>query len=497
MIALTAKIPRHKTAIRRFSYSRPIGLALSHQMVKNGDTVFDSGCGLGEDVRLLCKNGFDADGWDPYHQGTNAIQETDVVNLGYVLNVIEDIHERAATLRRAYSLARRLLVVAVRVDQSLENATPFADGVITGRGAFQKLYGQSEFRAYLKETLGVQPVMASLGIAYVFKDAARQAEYVAQAAQARPQLWREDVLDGFRRDRIARRFLRAAEKLGRVPLPEEFGSFPKLVERFGSTQRIAKITTSLLSRADVELVRRRRRDELLLYIAMMKLRGLRCPPFKFLPPAIRADLKVLWSNYQLAQDEGEAFLFQMGQEETVRKEISNANIGKRLPDALYFHRSCLDQLSPLLRLIVSAAFQVVGEVEYDIVKMSSDGRKVSLLRYPRFDENPHPSLAYSYKVYLPTGTHGLRDYQNSLNPPILHRKDSLVDPLYPRYSDFKALTLQEEELGLLSRTDIGFRIQWENILKELGLYMEDHRISPASTCLPKCDDHETESFDVV
>jgi DNA phosphorothioation-associated putative methyltransferase len=340
-------------------------------------------------------------------------------------------------------------------------------------------------------------VMASLGIAYVFKDAARQAEYFAQTAQARPQLWREDVLDSFRRDRIARRFLKAAETLGRVPLPEEFSSFGKLVQRFGSTQRIVKITTSLLSQANLESARCRRRDELLLYIAMMKLRGLKCPPFKFLPPAIRADLRVLWPNYQLAQEEGEAFLFQMGQEEVVRKEISNANIGKRLPDALYFHRSCLDQLSPLLRLIISAAFQVVGDVEHDIVKMSSDGRKVSLLRYPRFDEDPHPTLAYSYKVYLPTATHGFRDYQNSLNPPILHRKDSLVDPLYPRYSDFKALTLQEEEHGLLSRTDIGFRTQWENVLKQLGLSIGDHRISPASTRFSKGDEHDTESFDVA
>ena len=247
-------------------------------MLRDGDAVFDYGCGLGEDVRLLRKAGFDANGWDPYHHRTAALKEADVVNLGFVLNVIEDGRERAATLRRAYSLARRLLVVAVRVDQSLENATPFADGVITGRGAFQKLYGQSEFRGYLKETLAVQPMMASLGIAYIFKDAAREAEYVAQVAQTRPQLWRENVLDSFRRDRIARRFLKAAETLGRVPLPEEFSTFPKLVQRFGSTQRIAKITNSLLSQANIESARRRRRDELLLYIAMMKLRGLEVSP---------------------------------------------------------------------------------------------------------------------------------------------------------------------------------------------------------------------------
>ena len=78
----------------------------------------------------------------------------------------------------------------------------------------------------------------------------------------------------------------------------------------------------------------------------------------------------------------------MGHEPTVRDAIVGSKIGKQLPDARYFHRSSLDQLSPLLRLIVSAAFQVVGQVEYDIVKVSADGRKVSFLRYPLFDEDP-------------------------------------------------------------------------------------------------------------
>lgn len=446
-------------------------------MIKLDDTVFDYGCGLGEDVRLLCKDGFEAEGWDPFHCPDTSIQQADVVHLGYVLNVIEDASERAEVLRKAFSLTQRLLIVAVRVDQSLEKATPFADGVITGRGAFQKLYSQSEFRAYLKETLGVQPVMASLGVAYVFQDSGREAEYVAGTASTKSQSWLREALDSFKRDRIARRFLKLAANLGRPPLPEEFPSFTKLNERFGSNQRISRITNALLSEADIETIRRRKRDELLLYISMMKLQGLRYPPFRCLPSPIQADLRLLWRSYQSAQKDGEAFLFQMGHEPTVRDAIVGSKIGKQLPDARYFHRSSLDQLSPLLRLIVSAAFQVVGQVEYDIVKVSADGRKVSFLRYPLFDEDPHPSIAYSIKVHLPTATHGLHDYQDSTNPPILHRKDSLVDPLYPFYAQFRELTLHEEQLGLLSRSDIGFRRQWTNALEEMGLQIVGHTIT--------------------
>lgn len=477
-------IPRYRTAIRRFSYSRPIALALSHEMIRASDTVFDYGCGLGEDVRLLRKNGFEAEGWDPFHRPDTSIQRADVVNLGYVLNVIEDASERATVLRKALSLAERLLIVSVRVDQSLEKATPFADGVITGHGAFQKLYTQSEFRAYLTETLGVRPVMASLGVAYIFQDSSREAEYVAGTASTRCQSWLRDTLDSFKADRIAQRFLKLAANLGRPPLPEEFSSFTKLNERFGSNQRILRITNALLSEADVGSIRRRKRDELLLYIAMMKLQGLKYPPFRCLPGPIQADLKSLWPSYQSAQKDGEAFLFQMGHEPTVRDAISGSNIGKQLPDARYFHRSSLDQVSPLLRLIVSAATQVVGQVEYDIVKLSTDGRRVSFLRYPFFDEDPHPAIAYSMKVHLPTATHGLHDYQDSTNPPILHRKDSLVDPLYPYYAQFRELTLREEQLGLLSRSDIGFRRQWANTLEEMGLQIVGHTINktaPANT----------------
>jgi hypothetical protein len=39
-------------------------------------------------------------------------------------------------------------------------------------------------------------------------------------------------------------------------------------------------------------------------------------------------------------------------------------------------------LPPLLRLIVFAARQIVGDVECDLIKLSVDGRKVSFLRYP-------------------------------------------------------------------------------------------------------------------
>ena len=146
------------------------------------------------------------------------------------------------------------------------------------------------------------------------------------------------------------------------------------------------------------------------------------------------------------------------------------------PGALYFHRSSTGQVPPLIRLILLAATQIVGDVDHDLVKLDSDGRKVSFLRYSRFDEEAHPALEYSVRVHLPTATHSFRDYRDSLNPPILHRKDSLVDPLYPRYADFRALTEQEQALCLLSRNDIGFRRQWLALLAEKRVRIDGHTL---------------------
>ena len=107
---------------------------------------------------------------DPHFRPDAPLRPADIVNLGYVLNVIEDPAERSETLRKAFALAMKALVVAVRVDQSLDKGLPFQDGLITSRGSFQKIYSQAEFRQFVGDTLGVRPYIAGLGVAYAFKE---------------------------------------------------------------------------------------------------------------------------------------------------------------------------------------------------------------------------------------------------------------------------------------------------------------------------------------
>jgi DNA phosphorothioation-associated putative methyltransferase len=114
--SLTAlSVARHRTAINRTELSRPVRLALEDGLITRETSVFDYGCGRGDDVRLLRSRGMRCEGWDPAYSPQNGRTPADVVNLGYVVNVIENPTERATALRNAWALARKLLVVSARL----------------------------------------------------------------------------------------------------------------------------------------------------------------------------------------------------------------------------------------------------------------------------------------------------------------------------------------------------------------------------------------------
>ena len=102
---------------------------------------FDYGCGRGDDLRVLSSRGIRCQGWDPVYAPDTERRRADVVNLGYVVNVIEDPQERAAALHNAWALTRQVLVVAARL--SLEapptGQRPYRDGFLTQLGTFPEI----------------------------------------------------------------------------------------------------------------------------------------------------------------------------------------------------------------------------------------------------------------------------------------------------------------------------------------------------------------------
>ena len=85
---LDRQIDRHRAAIARSEFSKPIKLLLNHDQLRHNDRLFDYGCGLGDDVNGLNELNYTASGWDPFFAPHEQKQKADVVNLGFVLNVI-------------------------------------------------------------------------------------------------------------------------------------------------------------------------------------------------------------------------------------------------------------------------------------------------------------------------------------------------------------------------------------------------------------------------
>jgi hypothetical protein len=79
------EILRHRAAIRRRDLSLGLTCVLRDSLLDQADSLFDYGCGHGDDIRRLCEIGFDCEGWDPVHRPDVSRRPADtVVTLGYI-----------------------------------------------------------------------------------------------------------------------------------------------------------------------------------------------------------------------------------------------------------------------------------------------------------------------------------------------------------------------------------------------------------------------------
>ena len=105
-------IARHLTALSRSNLSAPMQCLARHGFLDGIFSVFDYGCGKGDDIRNLTANAIPVSGWDPHYAADQPKQPADIVNLGFVINVIESYQERREALRGAYHLTQQVLVVS-------------------------------------------------------------------------------------------------------------------------------------------------------------------------------------------------------------------------------------------------------------------------------------------------------------------------------------------------------------------------------------------------
>ena len=149
------EVERHKTALHRKDLSKPVRLAINDNLLEEGGRVFDYGCGRGGDVTRLRELGFNCDGWDPVYSPSVEKTPADLVNLGYVINVIENERERREVLTSAWDLAERVLVVSARLTDEVRanEHQEYNDGVLTQRGTFQRFFDQTELRNWIDSVL--------------------------------------------------------------------------------------------------------------------------------------------------------------------------------------------------------------------------------------------------------------------------------------------------------------------------------------------------------
>jgi DNA phosphorothioation-associated putative methyltransferase len=480
-------ILRHRTAIARTSLSRPILQCLVDQVLRPGKSLLDFGCGRGVDVQLLGHEGYAAEGWDPVYRPDQEKRPADVVNLGYVINVIEDIGERESTLMQAYSLARECLVVAAQLSYQVRVSAgeTYADGIVTRRNTFQKYFSQDELRGFIEETLGDEAIPAAPGIFYVFRNAeARQAFLLRKVARRRTAVPRriisiEERLAPHRTQLQA--FAEQVELLGRLPRDSEFPDMPALRQAVGTPRRCVTLCGKLFEGFQFEEFRARRREDLLTYIALSRFR--RRPQFGALPQALKWDIRDLFGSYSRACDEADSLLFAAGDAERINAACESSKLGKLLPTALYVHQSAESDLSPILRVYLGCGRAFIGDVAgANLLKLHRFTGKISYLSYPSFDSEAHPALERSLTINLRTRDVHERVYMDSTNPPILHRKETFVLRTYPGYEAFAGLTREEEAAGLLDSTDrIGFRQQWLEALATAGYCIEGHSLQKRPT----------------
>ena len=164
---------------------------------------------------------------------------------------------------------------------------------------------------------------------------------------------------------------------------------------------------------------------------------------------------------------------------TIVASCKTSNIGKRLPNALYVHSNALSKLDSVLKDYEARARKLVDNLDRaTIIKFGIDRPKISYLYYPDFDRDPHPQLHQSIVVDLATEEVAIRQYHNSHNPPILHRKETFVGKDYPLYQTFAELTQEEEALGLLDNSrHIGTLQEWTRLLLQQGISLVHHRVA--------------------
>jgi DNA phosphorothioation-associated putative methyltransferase len=445
------EIARHLTALHRNRLSAPVTVLERFGYLDGSRTVFDYGCGKGDDLRGLLSNGIHAAGWDPYYSPDSKIVPAAVVNLGFVINVIEDPIERLDALQRAFSLAGELLVVSTMIarDNPID-AMPYGDGILTTRSTFQKYYTQQELRAYLQASLGEGPISVAPGIFFVFKDKtdeqrflhSRQRSPVRSVPRNQPQRPpKEHPPEQPNLYQVHRTLLHPLWQLcldlGRAPEPEEVQNLAQIEQALSSLKRALRLTLANNNPEDLQRAREQRADDLMVYLALEEFQSRK--RYGQLEPRLQRDVRAFFGSYESARMHARNLLFQVAQPEVLDKccqMASEKGLGWYEPSHfLQLHSSLVSRLPAALRVYFGCSGVIYGDAsQADIIKIHIRSGKVSFMRYDDFVGNAIPRMTERIKVNLRTLDLQLFAYGNDYPCPPLYFKSRYINEEFPNYA---------------------------------------------------------------
>ncbi|MBP0020019.1 MAG: DNA phosphorothioation-associated putative methyltransferase [Cyanobacteria bacterium SBLK] len=476
---LTPRIDRHKAAIVRKHLSRPVRAALEAELFVPDTTFFDYGCGYGGDIERIAEQGFQSSGWDPYYRPEEALISADIVNLGYVINVIENLVERRESLIKAWEMTQKILIVSAQVliRDKIDGQLAYEDGIITRRNTFQKYYEQEELKTYIDQVLEVDSIPVALGIYFVFRDETEAEKFRASRFRSRATTPRITIK--------VRKFEDYAEMLaplmafvterGRLPIEGELAEEAEILGEFSTYRRAFKLILQATNEEEWEAIAEKHRQDLKVYLALTHFS--KRPQARELTPQTKEDFKALFGSYKQACLLADMMLLTVGDLENISDICQASSIGKKYKNSFLIHISVLEKLDPLLRLYEGCASRTIGRLEsVTVIKFHLNEPKISYLYYPDFDDDPHPALETTMQI-------DLRDLEVKYwecdrdDPPILHEKEQLIPSDYPNYEKFAKLSQQERDWGLLEKRNlIRKRQDWLKFLRDRCVILKNYRL---------------------
>ena len=426
------EIDRHLTAIIRHELSAPLKTLAKHGFLTGDYSLFDYGCGRGDDLRELEAHGIDALGWDPNYRPDADKVQSDIVNLGFVINVIEDRDERIDAMLSAWELTSKLFVVSAMLgnERLIAQFQPYKDGVITSRNTFQKYYAQSELKAFIEMSLDENAIAVSPGIFYVFKDKQLE-QYFLQNRSKRIYQWKhltapdpaseaQSRILFTQHQKLLESFWMTCLTMGRCPANDEFAHSDKLKEVIGSNKKALKLVLQWFEEEELDTAATMRKEDLLLFFAL----GLfeKRKPYTHMPEGLKRDIKAFFDTYSVAQSQAKELLFKIADSKLIHELCMKAQ--QKLPaskldyeddiaHSLTLHKDFVQLLPLVLRVYVGAALQMYGELDdIQLIKIHINSGKVTLLGYDGFEDSPLPALKERVKIKMAHQDVDFFDYMN-------------------------------------------------------------------------------------